>query len=1040
MLLPPIADTSASRPHRLQIAVKVAANLVTLTLALVSLLLLARPNSAAPPTSQELARQFTAQLVPLLTQHCGECHASDQPEAELDLSVYHTLDEVNSAHPVWAMILARVQAGEMPPADSDQQFSAGDRRLLVDWITTVRQLEAERTSGDPGPVLARRLSNVEFDHCIRDLTGVDIRPTRVFPVDPANAAGFDNSGESLNMSPALLNKYLSAAREVAEHLVLTPTGINFAPHPVVTDTDRDKYCVKRIVEFYQRQPTDYADYFFAAWKVRQLCDQQPSDQQPGEKQSSDSQSALKKIAAEYAISGRYLQLIWNALQTNSQRGGHWDSLQAQWQALPDLPSRQGDLATSSSKSQIEAQVRIACAKMRDYVSETRKQYEPHFDNLHASGIHNGSQPFVLWKNKQYAQHRRTADMRNFTSDGALPTAQFTAAAHSFCELFPDTFYVSERGRDYLDTPKDQQEKGRLLSAGFHSMMGYFRDDRPLMELILDEAGQQELDALWRELDFSTASPQRQYQGFLWFERTDSGTMRDAEFDFARPEDLAALSEPLIARLSEVYYAKAQRLQAGDTELAAIADYFREINEQIRWVERARREAESPQLEALVELAARAARRPLSSAQADELRSFYYGLRSQQQLSHEEALQDTLVSILMSPQFCYRIDLLSDSDQPRPLDDFELASRLSFFLWASAPDADLMQLAADGRLHLPDVLLEQTRRMLADTRVRGLATEFAANWLDFRRFEQHNSVDRQRFPSFDDALRAAMFEEPLRFFVDMAQHNHSTLDLLYAERTFVNRPLAEHYGLRDLPFKNVENSTENSSGEATAEETTGDEPTVDDEWLEVSNASAVGRGGLLPMAVFMTQNAPGLRTSPVKRGYWVVRRLLGERIAPPPPNVPELPPDESLLGDLTLRETLAKHRDHPSCAGCHNRFDSIGLIFENYGPIGELRTVDMGGRPVDTSAEFPDGSARQGVDQLRDYLRQSRQTDFLDNLHRKLLTYALSRSLQLSDEPLLGHLQQISADNQYRFHALVEAIVTGPQFLNKRGRLGPAVDP
>ncbi len=546
------------------------------------------------------------------------------------------------------------------------------------------------------------------------------------------------------------------------------------------------------------------------------------------------------------------------------------------------------------------------------------------------------------------------------------------------------------------------------------MMGYFRDDQPLQDLILDDRGRRELDELWQELDFFAAAPQRQYQGFLWFDRTDSRFMRDPEFDFARPEDKAALSQPMIERLAQVYLDKARANGGQEVPLQAIADYFHEINQQIRWVERTRIAAQPLHLDAVISLAEKAYRRPLTSTDERQLREFYRLLREHDELSHEEAIADMIVSILMSPRFCYRLDLLRDSDQPRPLDDFELASRLSYFLWSSLPDAELLQHAAANDLHDHKVLLQQAHRMLGDDRVRGLAMEFAGNWLDFRHFEQHNSVDRVRFPEFDDELRSAMFEEPIRFFVDLVQHDRSMLDFLYADRTFVNAPLAKHYGIHDLSL-------------------------ADGQWHEIHGAGQYGRGGLLPMAVFLTKNSPGLRTSPVKRGYWVVRRLLGERIPPPPPNVPELPSDESQLGELTLRETLAKHRDHPSCAGCHNRFDAIGLVFENYGPIGERRQKDLGGRSIDTVAVFPDGSQRESVDQLRSYLRQRREAEFVDNLCRKLLSYGLGRTLLLTDESLLQKMQQDSRADGHCFGKLVDGIVSSPQFLNKRGRTASPAD-
>jgi len=206
------------------------------------------------------------------------------------------------------------------------------------------------------------------------------------------------------------------------------------------------------------------------------------------------------------------------------------------------------------------------------------------------------------------------------------------------------------------------------------------------------------------------------------------------------------------------------------------------------------------------------------------------------------------------------------------------------------------------------------------------------------------------------------------------------------------------------------------------------------WTRVDDAGRYGRGGVLPMSVFLTKNAPGLRTSPVKRGYWVVRRLLGETIPPPPATVPELPADEAKLGERTLRETLAKHREHPSCAGCHNRFDSVGLVFEGYGPVGERREKDLGGRPVDTRATFPDGTDGTdgtGLDGLRSYLRKKRQAEFVDNLCRKLLAYGLGRSLIPGDDGTIDEMKARLGANGYRFEMMVKAIVTSRQFQYRR---------
>jgi hypothetical protein len=247
-------------------------------------------------------------------------------------------------------------------------------------------------------------------------------------------------------------------------------------------------------------------------------------------------------------------------------------------------------------------------------------------------------------------------------------------------------------------------------------------------------------------------------------------------------------------------------------------------------------------------------------------------------------------------------------------------------------------------------------------------------------------------------------------LDIIRRDGSVLDFLYGNYTFVNPVLARHYGMP-----------------APAEGT----------WARVDEAQKYERGGLLPMSAFLTKNAPGLRTSPVKRGYWVVHRLLGEYIPAPPPNVPVLPADEAKLGGLTLRETLAQHRANPACASCHAKFDSFGLAFEGYGPIGETRDRDLAGHPVETGATFPDGTSGSGLVGLRAFMRARGQTEFVDNLCRELLVYALGRSLLRSDEPLVARMRKDLTAGDYKFSHLVRAVVTSRQFLTTRAMSGSA---
>jgi hypothetical protein len=961
----------------------------------------ARHGAASP--GDLLARRFATGVRPFLERYCLSCHGPKKHKAGLDLSRDSTVTVIAKNLRQWEHVLDRLQAQEMPPEGAPRRPAPEERAAVIAWIRDLRDHEAQRNAGDPGPVLARRLSNAEYDYTIRDLTGVDIRPARELPVDPANEAGFDNSGESLTMSPALLKKYLAAARHVADHVVLKPEGFAFAPHPVVTDTDRDKYCVHRIIAFYNRHQVDFADYFLAAWRFQHR------------EALGKAKASLADFAAEAGISAKYLATVWSLLGEAQATPGPLGELQAQWRQLPAEAQRQGE-------------VRRQCERFRDLVVRLRKGYTSRVDRLQAKGISNGSQPFILWRNGWLAaQHMR------YTGEEKAADA---AAIARFCRVFPDVFVVTERA-PYYDP--GSSPKGRLLSAGFHLMHGYYRDDEPLCKLVLDEAARHEIDTLWRELHFVTRDPMRQYKDFIFFERAEPPRfMYDAAFDFARSEDKDVTSEKRIKQLRAAYLAKVRRIGASAQALQAVETYFTTISAQIRQVEQTRLAAEPSHLKALLQFAERAYRRPLSAAERDDLLAFYRTLREKDKLGHEEALRDTLATVLLSPHFCYRFDLaepgparkpLSPEEKEvaakgpavRPLSDYALASRLSYFLWSSMPDAELLAHAAAGDLHRPDLLRAQARRMLCDPRVRGWATEFGGNWLDFRRFEEHNSVDRERFPQFTNELRQAMFEEPIRFLVDVAVRNRSVLDLLYGNDTFVNRPLARLYGMPEATLFSARFRGRGGVGSEGGAS----------EWVHIGDAQRYGRGGLLPMAVFLTKNAPGLRTSPVKRGYWVVRRLLGEQIPPPPPAVPELPKDEAKLGELTLPQLLARHRADKNCAGCHRRFDSIGLVFEGFGPIGEHRTNDLGGRPVQTEATFPDGRDRDGLEGLRQYLRDKRQNDFVDNLCKKLFAYALGRSLLLSDKPALDSMRARLAADGYKLGSLVDAIVTSPQFLNRR---------
>ena len=949
---------------------------------------------------------FARTVRPFLATYCVSCHGGRQPAAQMDLSGFTTMAALVQDGRRWSQVMERLEGEEMPPKGA-RQPAATERRAAVEWFHAVREHEMRRNAGDPGVVLARRLSNAEYNYTVRDLTGVDIRPAREFPVDPANTAGFDNSGETLTMSPTLLKKYLAAAREVASHMYLKEKGFGFAPHPMLVETDRDKFAVHQIIDFYHRQNIDYADYFQTAWRFRHRA----ALGQPG--------ATLAGLARQHGVSAKYLETVWSTLE-RTEEVGPLVKLQAMWRALPAPPN----------------DARAGCEEMRAYIAGVRKKVEPRFINITAGPIGTAWQPLLIWKNTQYATHRRKFDARQLQVEGeplfnqkdvvepewdnafgpgktilvenapgdrdlfvpAGERARYEAAWGRFCSVFPDMFYKESRGRNYFRTGKDE---GRYLSAGFHNVMGYFRDDHPLYELLLDKEQQAVLDEMWRAMDFVASINIRTYVEFAKLgTRGTRDDFKDGEPEVREIEVEQIISEERVRKLEAEYLEVAKA--GSDVAKQAVRDFFQTANDSIRWVQRARREAEPSHLQALLDFAARAYRRPLQAADREDLLSFYREARDRYALDHEGAMREAIVLVLTSPQFSYRVDLVESRSGVQPLSGFDLASRLSYFLWSSMPDEELLRHAAAGDLHQPEVIKAQARRMLQDARSRALAVEFGGNWLDFRDFEQIGTVDRERFPAFNDELRAAMFEEPVRFLLDVFRRNRPILDFLYARDTFVNGVLARHYGM----------------------------PAPASDWVRVADADRYGRGGLLPMGAFLTKNAPGLRTSPVKRGYWVAKNILGDEIPPPPPVVPELPADEAKM-DLPLRQMLERHRANPGCAACHARFDSFGLAFETYDPVGRSRTADLGGRAVDARATFPGGAEGEGLQGIRQFIREHREANFVRGFSSKLLAFALGRSLALSDELLIQEMGRKLAGNGYRFETVIDSIVTSRQFLNKR---------
>jgi hypothetical protein len=473
-----------------------------------------------------------------------------------------------------------------------------------------------------------------------------------------------------------------------------------------------------------------------------------------------------------------------------------------------------------------------------------------------------------------------------------------------------------------------------------SVFLYRREDEPLRRLLLDKAGRDELNRLWRELEFVSeqafATP-RMYEEIMQYYR--------------RPNDGARIMFFYIQLFGE------------------------QVKQEEAALHTAKVNAETAHLKQLLAFAERAWRRPLTG---DEITAVLASYRTDRAdgTKHEPAFRAALARVLSSPWFLYRVEQPATGPHWQPVSGEELATRLSFLLWDSIPDDELR--AKSARLHEPEVLEEQLRRMLKDGRMRGMAQEFGARWLGVRDFAMDHGRNVKQFPEFTPTVRDALAEEPVRFFEDLLVNDRPVAEVIDADTVFVNDVLAKHYGIPDV---------------------------TGPQWHRIDKAFTHSRGGLLGFGAVLAKTAAASRTSPVKRGAWVVE-ILGERLPKTPPGVPPLP--ETPPEGLSVREITERHRKDPACAGCHSRIDPYGMTLEQFDALGRLRHAnDL--KPGDAKATTRDGVQIDGFAGLRDYLAGPRREDVLQTLAHKLTGYALGRTVQLSDRKLVDELTKTMVD-------------------------------
>ena len=1024
-------------------------------------------SNAGADVARDRAQTYAGTVQPLLVKTCGKCHGKTPKDNDLDLTRFATAEALLADPKVLEDIAERLNEGDMPPRKAPQP-SESEREALLAWIAEAMDATAAAQAGDPGPVTLRRLTNAEYDHAVRDLTGVDMRPTHAgeFAPDSVGGEGFANVGEAMPMTPGLVERYHQAARYVAARAVLLPTGFRFS-----TSADRPDWTTeaeKALRSFHSLHADNWGRpprraLLMATVKHR-------------ERLATGGRSAIAAVAAEEKVNEPYLAALWSGL-TGTNLSPFLDPVREKWRSTTTDPvpllkeieatmdrlftsrylkHRHSVLAVGNGFPAWEEAARVVAMECVQGAAR-----EPIFRLVARPVTPAVPGTFVVW------------DKLRLEAGDAPPLTlaehpELRSAIESACGLrfghhpqgrhVPQTALVTEAGSEVKIDLKKLPEPllkllalPRLLRADVSLDAGGpetatiqavllaepdFRDPKDPKKLnaqrtnpttwrsgdplVADEPEPRIAQIVHPSVAAERARPAAEFralfppsvlfepiiprdaQGSLFMFHREDEPLRRLMLDEAGRSELERLWDELHfvsedANAHALMYAELMKFYANPNG-APRMDFF--FNPAIR--DRVKREeadllvrqaaSEPRHIEALLAFAARAWRRSLGAEERETILSAYRADRAEG-IKHDPALRAALARVLSSPWFLYRVEQPAAGQHWQPVSGDELATRLSFLLWDSIPDEELRR---EGfRLHEPAVMAAQVRRMIKDSRIRGMAEEFGARWLGVRDFVTNHGRSLRDFPDFTPALRDALAEEPVRFFQDLLMNDRPVTAVIATDAVIVNETLAKHYGIPGVTGQ---------------------------EWRRVENVATYGRGGMLGLGAVLAKQSAAARTSPIKRGAWVAH-LLGDRLPKPPANVPPLP--DAVPEGLSVRELTERHRKDENCAACHVRIDPYGLTLEQFDAIGRLRPANEM-KPGESRATLRDGTDVHNFADFRNYVAGPRREDLLRTLARKLTGYALSRAVLPSDRALVDALSMTMIAGGHWSDALL-VLVCSEQF-------------
>jgi hypothetical protein len=951
------------------------------------------PGGKTSPAVTAQTATFEQHVQPLLKKYCYECHGTGGKEDEGDfhLPLYKSASDLPKDRKMWEQALDHLRNRQMPPENASELPTKGERDLLADWID--RQLyAADAQNPDPGRVIIHRLNRAEYNNSIRDLLGVDFRPADDFPADDSGY-GFDNISDVLSLSPMLLAKYVKAAQQALDQAVPTQRLTSATWHfPANQGTvgfndigDRGDGWVQ-ILSLFEGDITVELD-------VPVTGEYNVSFHAFGQNFNGNIYGASGPIPnspPETPVLSLYVN----------------DTVQQAFtiEAVEGSPATyQGSVSLAAGKQRVRLVMRRHRGGADEQIVDTMARYVGRQSNgitwvkwIRVDGPGKGA------VTRQPAARLAVSGPGEFTAAGARVmrgngdvTMKFKVAKEGdyILRAYAD---AAQAGKDpaILDLRVDGKSLGTipvLAPAAFQK----FNDPKTGRPWTAPE-------------DHLVAVPER-YEvrtHLMPGEKTFAAVFPNFEADPENP------NPNLRARTLTIHHLEVVEVE-GTAPVPPVSPVMREyfatkVTPQNK-VAVAR--------ERLAKFALRAWRRPPESAELDRLVTLFRRA-DQEEESFEAAIKLPLTAILVSPNFLLRAELpeanAAAAKKPAaaapaklgvPLDEFSLATRLSYFLWSSVPDDELLDLAAKKQLRKQ--LPAQVARMLASPKARALVDNFAGQWLQFRALSGVEP-DKTLFPRFSTTVRSDMEKETALFFEHVMRENRPLMDFLTADYTFVNERLAQFYGL----------------------------PAVAGEGFQRVSLANSPRRGVLGQGSLLVLTSNPTRTSPVKRGRFVLDNILGTPVPAPPPGV-VVNIDAPEQANLTVRQRIEQHRSDPRCASCHALMDPIGMGFENFDAVGQWREKETeGGKTaaVDATGKLVSGETFEGALSLIKILSTTNRGDYYRNLATKMLTYALGRGVNAHGSDRLATdqvVQRVQANDT--FSTLVLAVVESVPFQQMRSQ-------